>query len=89
MSKPLLTITMPSYNVEAYLRQGLNSLADARLDGLVEVLVVNDGSTDATARIAGEYVSKFPNIFHLINKENGGHGSAVNAGIALGCKWER
>lgn len=82
MSKPLLTIAMPSYNVEAYLRRGLSSLADARLDGLVEVLVVNDGSTDATARIAGEYVSKFPHIFRLINKENGGHGSAVNSGIA-------
>lgn len=81
MDSLLLSVAMPSYNVEQYLRRGLESLNDARLDGKVEVLIVDDGSTDATAEIASEYVRKNSRIFRLISKENGGHGSAVNAGI--------
>lgn len=47
----------------------------------VEILIVNDGSVDATAQIADEYVRKYPTIVRAIHKENGGHGSAVNAGM--------
>lgn len=78
----LLTIAMPCYNVEAYLERGLSSLADERFADDLEVLIVNDGSTDATRAIAQRYVDGFPSIFRLVNKENGGHGSAVNTGIA-------
>lgn len=78
----LLTIAVPSYNVEQYLDRGLNSFADERLRQNLEVIVVNDGSTDATAEIAQHYVGMFPDLFVLVNKENGGHGSAVNAGVA-------
>jgi len=42
---------------------------------------VDDGSKDATARIAREYEARFPEIFRVIRKENGGHGSAVNAAL--------
>ena len=72
---------MPCYNVERYLRRGLDSLADERLADDVEVIVVDDGSTDETARIAQGYVERMPQLFRLVSKENGGHGSAVNAGI--------
>jgi len=47
----------------------------------VEIIIVDDGSTDATAAIADEYVRKYPSIIKAVHKENGGHGSAVNAGI--------
>ena len=77
----VLTIAMPCYNVERYLRRGLDSLADERLADDVEVIVVDDGSTDETARIAQGYVERMPQLFRLVSKENGGHGSAVNAGI--------
>lgn len=47
----------------------------------VEIIIVNDGSSDDTARIADEYATKYPTIVKAVHKENGGHGSAVNAGI--------
>ena len=47
----------------------------------VEILIVDDGSKDGTAQIADEYQAKYPTIVKAIHKENGGHGSAVNAGI--------
>ena len=47
----------------------------------VEILIVDDGSKDGTAKIADEYEAKYPTIVRAIHKENGGHGSAVNTGI--------
>lgn len=47
----------------------------------VEILVVDDGSTDNTLSIANQYQEKYPDIIRAIHKENGGHGSAVNTGI--------
>ena len=48
----------------------------------IEILVVNDGSNDNTADIADEYSKRYPGIVRAIHKKNGGHGSAVNTGIA-------
>lgn len=48
----------------------------------VEILIVNDGSSDDTARMADEYAAKYPTIIRAIHQENKGHGGAVNAGIA-------
>ena len=47
----------------------------------MEILIVDDGSTDGTAAIADEYAEKHPSVVRVIHKENGGHGSAVNTGI--------
>lgn len=77
----LLSIVVPTYNVEKYLRQCLESFCIEEIQDKLEVLVVNDGSTDNSADIAGEYVRKYPQLFRLINKENGGHGSTINRGI--------
>lgn len=78
----ILTITVPSYNVEDYLEDCLNSFIDERVLEEIEVLIVNDGSTDATAEIAGRYEQTYPQTFRLITKENGGHGSTINTGVA-------
>lgn len=77
----ILSIVVPSYNVEKYLDKCLTSFSDERFNDILEIIIVNDGSKDRTEEIAKSYVEKFPRIFTLINKENGGHGSAVNAGI--------
>ncbi len=79
---PILSVAMPCYNVSAYLERGLGSFDDDRLEGRVEVLIVNDGSTDDTPALARGYCQRRPGVFKLIDKPNGGHGSAINAGLA-------
>lgn len=76
-----LTISVAAYNVEKYLEKCLDSFCVPEIMKDIEVLIVNDGSTDRTAEIAAEYVAKYPATFILINKENGGHGSTINTGI--------
>ena len=75
----LLTIAIPSYNSENYLSKCIESLLPGGED--VEILVVNEGSKDNTSAIGHEYEAKYPGIVKVIDKENGGHGSAVNAGV--------
>ena len=75
----LLTAAIPCYNSAAYMRKAIESLLVGGED--VEIIIVNDGSKDETATIAEEYVTRYPTIVKAINKENGGHGSAVNTGL--------
>ena len=79
----LLSIAIPCYNVEWCLEKCLCSfLAEPVIEDL-EVIIVNDGSTDGTRAIAEKYVDKRPASYRLINKDNGGHGSAINKAINL------
>ena len=48
----------------------------------VEIIIVNDGSKDRTSEIAHEYMEKYPSIIRVVDKENGGHGDAVNSGLS-------
>ena len=79
----ILTIVIPTYNMEKYLRKCLDSLIidDKELFGKLEVLVVNDGSRDSSSAIAHEYQDNYPNVFRVIDKENGNYGSCVNRGL--------
>lgn len=77
----LLTIVVPAYNAENFVARCLDSLTDPRFDDRLEVIVVNDGSTDRTAEIAESYALRYPKIVRMLHKENGGHGSAVNMGL--------
>ena len=77
----ILTITIPSYNVEAYIAAALDTMVTINNLDLLEILVVNDGSKDNTVAVAQQYVDKYPNSVRILDKENGGHGSTINAGI--------
>ena len=87
MEKVLLTVVISAYNVDKYLHQCMKGLIDDRLSEAIEVIIVNDGSTDNTSTIAETY-SGYSNV-RIINKENGGLASVFNAGIreAKGKYW--
>ncbi len=77
-----LSVIVPAYNMQDYLSQCLESLLSASSDAL-EILVVNDGSTDQTSEVAHVFSERNPAIVRVIDKPNGHYGSAVNAGLAV------
>ncbi|HFI0706349.1 TPA: glycosyltransferase family 2 protein, partial [Streptococcus suis] len=77
----ILTITVPSYHTEKYMEECLPTLLDESINDKVEIIIVNDGSTDGTLKKARKFEKKYPGTIRVIDKENGGHGSTINMGI--------
>lgn len=75
----MLSVVIPSYNSEAYLSRCVESLLKG--GKRLEILIVNDGSTDQTKEIADAYERAYPNIVKAIHQQNKGHGGAVNTGL--------
>lgn len=76
-----LSVLIPTYNTSAYLERCIDSLLDERINHKVEILIVNDGSTDNSLEIARRYEQEYPFV-RVIDQPNGGYGSTLNAGIA-------
>ena len=76
-----ITFAVPCYNSESYMEHCIESLLVGGKD--VEIILVDDGSRDNTAKIADKYEKKYPDIVRAVHKENGGHGSGVNKGLEL------
>jgi len=75
----LISFAVPCYNSQDYMRKCIDSLLTGGDD--VEIIIVNDGSRDKTLDIAREYEREYPGTVKVIDKQNGGHGSGVNAGF--------
>ena len=75
-----ISVIVPVYNVENYLEKCLNSLVNQTLEE-IEILVINDGSTDGSQKIIDDFQRKFPQKIKAFSKENGGLSDARNFGI--------
>ena len=75
----LLTIAVPCYHSQEYMHYCIQSLVTG--GDLVEVLIINDGSSDNTQTIAEKFEQQYPGIVRAISQENKGHGGAVNTGM--------
>lgn len=77
--RKLLSVTVPCYNSQSYMKKCIDSLLVG--GERIEIIIVDDGSTDDTAAIADDYAARYPEICRAIHQENGGHGEAVNTGL--------
>lgn len=77
--KKILSVAVPCYNSQDYMEKCINSLLVGGEE--VEIIIVDDGSSDNTAAIGDAYAKKYPDICKVIHKENGGHGDAVMSGL--------
>ncbi len=77
----ILTVVIPTYNMEKYLDKCLTSLIMPENMDELEVLIVNDGSKDSSLQIALKYEKLYPQTFIAIDKKNGNYGSCINKGL--------
>ena len=76
----LLTIVVPIYNTAQYIPECIESIYNARIKDM-EILAINDGSTDNSEEVIMEYVNKYPNLIRYIKQENHGLGNVRNVGL--------
>ena len=75
----LISFTVPCYNSAAYMHICIDSLLTG--GDRVEIIIVDDGSSDETGAIADAYAAKYPDTIKVIHQENGGHGEGINQGL--------
>ncbi len=76
----VLSVIIPSFNSQHYMSNCVNSIIDSGEN--IEILIVNDGSTDETGHVANDFEQKYPDRIKAIHQTNLGHGGAVNTGIS-------
>ncbi|MGN0375102.1 MAG: glycosyltransferase family 2 protein [Butyrivibrio sp.] len=78
--KKILSVAVPCYNSQDYMDRCIDSLLVGGDE--IEIIIVDDGSSDNTGAIADSYAEKYPTVCKAVHQENGGHGEAVNTGLA-------
>ena len=81
--KTVFSVVIPCFNVEEYVGEAVESVVNQTLDfeSSVEIILVDDGSTDGTFDICSEFVERYPSNVRLLRQENGGQASARNLGL--------
>lgn len=79
----LLTISIAAYNAEKYLDDCISSLVNVQNIECLDIIIVNDGSTDSTMEISKKYTALYPNSIRVIDKSNAGWGSTINSSINI------
>ena len=79
----VLSVCVPSYNMEKYLNRCIDSFLVPEVLDQLEIIIVNDGSTDNTLSIANGYKEDYPRSIVVIDKPNGHYGSCVNASLKV------
>lgn len=74
-----LTVAVPCYNSQDYMRRAIEPLLICEND--IEILIIDDGSKDGTGEIGDRLEEEYPATIRCIHQENGGHGEAVNTGL--------
>lgn len=82
MAEKILSIIVPSYNTSSFVQECVPTFIDERLFNDVDVFFIDDGATDNTEQTLRPFLEKYPDYFHFCHKENGGHGSVINYGLA-------
>ena len=78
----VLSFIIPCYNSEKYLDKVMDSLLVPGMMDRLDIIIVNDGSSDGTEATAEAYCARYPDTVRLITQENKGHGGALNTGCA-------
>ena len=78
----ILSLVIPAYNSEKFLDKCIQSMLHPDVLQDIEIIIVNDGSTDRTPDMAASYGERYPDTVRLINQKNKGHGGALNTGCA-------
>lgn len=83
INNKILTVVIPTYNMEHYLDDTLSSLIieEKAMRQQLEVIIINDGSKDKSSIIAHKYQQLYPDTFKVIDKDNGNYGSCINRGL--------
>lgn len=74
-----ISFVVPCYNSQDYMKKCVDSLLVGKDD--VEIIIIDDGSTDNTGKIADDYAKKYPSIVKVVHQKNGGHGEGINTGL--------
>lgn len=81
----IISFIVPSFNCEKFISKCLDSFLNVKVLDKIEVIVVNDGSSDRTEEIALGYQTRYPDSFKVVSQQNKGHGGAINTGTKSAC----
>ena len=79
----VISFIIPAYNSQQYIKRCLDTFLIPEVLDKIEVIVVDDGSVDQTGKVTETYVNAYPEVYRILTKANGGHGSAINEGVRL------